>query len=138
MSAILKRTSFGLLRTNPKLTTNIKIVADSKDKVYLESIDADPLLTKSIYKGFEVTGGSYSRDLNRFYSQGAKVLPKSISYQVFEIDESVHIKDRYKDQYDFMYDLGMQPKNSRIYSEEFIMLATSSALNEPSFSSKTS
>ena len=123
MSAILKRTSFGLLRTNPKLTTNIKIVADSKDKVYLESIDADPLLTKSIYKGFEVTGGSYSRDLNRFYSQGAKVLPKSISYQVFEIDESVNIKDRYKDQYDFLYDLGMQPKNSRIYSEEFSMFA---------------
>ena len=119
MSAILKRTSFGLLRTNPKLTTNVKIVADSKDHVYLESIDADPLLTKSIYKGFEVTGGSYSRDLNRFFSQGSQLLPKSIAYLVFEKDESVEIKDRYKDQYDFLYEMGMQPKNSRIYTEEF-------------------
>ena len=119
MSAILKRTSFGLLRTNPKLTTNVKIVADSKDHVFLESIDADPLLTKSIYKGFEVTGGSYSRDLNRFFSQGSQLLPKSIAYTVFEKDESVEIKDRYKDQYDFLYDMGMSPKNSRIYTEEF-------------------
>jgi hypothetical protein len=119
MSRILKRTSFGLLRTNPKLTTNVKIVADSKDHVYLESIDADPLLTKSIYKGFEVTGGSYSRDLTRFFSQGSQLLPKSIAYFVFEKDESVEIKDRYKDQYDFLYETGMQPKNSKIYTEEF-------------------
>jgi hypothetical protein len=121
MADILKRTSFGLIRTNPKLTTNIKIVADSKNHVYLESIDADPLLSKSIYKGFEVTGGSYSRDLNRFYSQGAGLLPKSIAYLVKEKDQSTQIKDRYKDQYDFDYDMGMYPKNSRIYTEEFAM-----------------
>ena len=119
MSEILKLTSFGLVRTNPKLTTNVKIVADSKDKVYLESIDADPLLSKSIYKGFEVTGGSYSRDLNRFYSQGSSLLPKSIAYKTYEIDDSTGIKDRYKSQYDFTYAMGMTPKNSRLYTEEF-------------------
>jgi len=118
MSRILKRTSFGLLRTNPKLTTNIKIIADSKNKVYLESIDADPLLSKSTYKGFEVTGGSYSRDLKRFYNQGAP-LPKSIAYTLFEEDDSTDVKNRYNFQYDFTYAMGMQPKNSRIYTEEF-------------------
>ena len=121
MADILKRTSFGLIRTNPKLTTNIKIVADSKNRVFLESIDADPLLSKSIYKGFEVTGGSYSKDLNRFYSQGSGLLPKSIAYLVNEKDQSTQIKDRYKDQYDFEYDMGMYPKNSRLYTEEFAM-----------------
>jgi hypothetical protein len=118
MSKILKRTSFGLLRTNPKLTTNIKIITDSKDKVYLETFDADPLLTKSKYKGFEVTGGSYSWDLNRFYSQG-NLLPKSIAYTLFEEDESIDIKNKYNEQFDFTYAMGMQPKNSRIYKEEF-------------------
>ena len=118
MSRILKRTSFGLLRTNPKLTTNIKIIADSKNKVYLESIDADPLLSKSIYKGFEVTGGSYSRDLRRFYTQGS-TLPKSIAYTLFEEDDSTAVKNRYNTQYDFTYAMGMQPKNSRLYTEEF-------------------
>jgi hypothetical protein len=118
MSRILKRTSFGLLRTNPKLTTNIKIIADSKNKVYLESIDADPLLSKSIYKGFNVTGGSYSRDLKRFFTQGS-TLPKSIAYTLFEEDDSADVKNRYFTQYDFTYAMGMQPKNSRLYTEEF-------------------
>jgi hypothetical protein len=123
MSEILKRTSFGLIRTNPKLTTNIKIIADSNNRVLLESIDADPLLSKSIYKGFEVTGGSYSNDIRRFYNQGSTPLPKSIAYTVYEKDLSLQIKDRYQDQYDFTYCMGMQPKNSRLYPEEFSLFS---------------
>jgi hypothetical protein len=124
MAKILKRTSFSLLRTNPRLSTNIKIVADSRNKIYLESIDADPLLSKSIYKGFEISpNGSYSFDLRRFYSQSGNQLPKNIAYSVFEEDASVEIKDRYKNQYDFTYGYGMYPKNSKIYSEEFSLFA---------------
>jgi hypothetical protein len=121
---ILKRTSFGLLRTNPKLTTNIKVVADSKNKIYLESIDANPFLSKSIYKGFEVSGnGSYSYDLSRFYNQGSKLLPKNIAYSVFEEDDSTTVKNRFNQQYDFTYGYGMYPKNSQLYTEEFSLLA---------------
>ena len=124
MSKILKRTSFGLLRTNPKLTTNIKIIADSQDKVYLESFDADPLLSKSIYKGYQVSSeGSFSFDLKRFYSQTGGSIPKGIAYMLFEEDGSTQIKDRYKNQFDFTYGYGFFPKNSRIYSEEFSMFA---------------
>jgi hypothetical protein len=124
MSEILKRTSFSLLRTNPKLTTNIKIVADSKDKIYLESIDADPLLSKSIYKGYQISSsGSYSFDLKRFFSQSGNVMPKNIAYMLFEEDASLDIKDRYKNQFDFTYGYGMYPKNSRIYTEEFSLFA---------------
>jgi len=123
MSSILKRTSFGLLRTNPKLTTNIKIVSDSSNRVFLESFDADPYLSKSIYKRFEVTGGSYSNDLYRFYTQGSDILPKNIAYKLYERDDSSEIKSRYQDQYDFTYDMGMEPKNSRLYTEEFSMFA---------------
>ena len=122
MADILKRTSFGLLRTNPKLTTNIRIVADSNNRVFLESIDADPLLSKSIYKGFEVTGGTYARDIYRFYSQGTSLLPSSIAYLLKEKDESTEIQDRYKNQFDFdLYCMGMEPKISRLYPEEFSM-----------------
>ena len=99
MSRILKRTSFGLLRTNPRLTTNIKLVADTKNKIYLETIDADPILSKSIYKGFELSiSGSYSYDLKRFYSQNGNLLPVDIAYRVFEEDSSLNIKNRYKNQ----------------------------------------
>jgi hypothetical protein len=124
MPEILKRTSFGLLRTNPKLSTNIKIVADSRNKIYLETIDADPLLSKSIYKGYEVSSnGSYSFDLKRFYSQSGNQIPKNIAYMLFEEDASLEIKDRYKNQFDFTYGYGMYPKNSRIYPEEFAIFA---------------
>jgi hypothetical protein len=124
MSKILKRTSFGLIRTNPKLSTNIKIVADSKNKIYLESIDADPLLSKSIYKGFEISSaGSYSFDIKRFYSQTGNQVPPNIAYRVFEEDASTEVKDRYKNQYDFTYGYGMYPKNSKLYSEEFSLFA---------------
>ena len=122
MARILKRSSFGLLRTNPKLTTNIKIIGDSNNKVYLESIDADPILSKSKYKGYEVTGGSYFYDIHRFYDQG-NLLPKSIAYKLFEEDESNDIKQEYHRQFDFTYGYGMTPKISRIYDEELSLFA---------------
>ena len=124
MPGILKKTSFGLLRTNPKLTTNIKIVADSNDLIYLETIDANPDLTRSIFKGYKISpNGSYSYDLRRFYTQTGNPLPESIAYWVYEEDDSTVVKDRYKDQYDFTYGYGMSTKNSKIYSEEFSMFA---------------
>jgi hypothetical protein len=124
MSRILKRTSFGLVRTNPKLTTNIQIVADSKDHLYLETIDANPALSRSIYKGYPISSkNSYSYDLARFYSQnGNQVSPKD-AYFVHEKDESIEPKDRYKNQYDFTYCTGFYVKNSRIYDEEYAIFA---------------
>ena len=38
--------SFQLIRTNPKLTSNIKLVVDGADNLYLNSIAADPELAK--------------------------------------------------------------------------------------------
>lgn len=113
-----------MIRTNPRLTTNIKIVADSKNKIYLESINADPLLSKSIYKGYEISyNGSYSYDLKRFYSQNGNLLPADIAYTVYEEDASLEIKNRYNNQYDFTYGAGFSPKNSKLYTEEFSLFA---------------
>ena len=124
MSKILKRTSFGLIRTNPKLTTNIKIVADSKNLIYLESIDANPYLSRSIFKGYSISpNGSYSYDIKKFYSQSGVSIPESIAYSIYEEDDSTVVKDRYKNQYDFTYGFGTLPKNSKLYSEEYGMFA---------------
>lgn len=124
MAKILKRSSFGLIRTNPRLTTNIKLVADTNDKIYLESIDADPLLSKSIYKGFELKKeGQYSYDIKRFYSQNRSTLPEDIAYKVFEYDDSLLIKDQYNQQYDFTYCAGAYSKNSLLYKEEFAIFS---------------
>lgn len=120
MSQILKSSSFSLIRTNAKLTTNIKIIADSRDRVFLESFDANPILSQSQYKAFEVTGGNYSFDLNRFYSQGSLLSP-DIAFSTYEKDDSTQIKNNFSEQYDFFYAMGTQPKNSKLYNEELSM-----------------
>ncbi len=118
---ILKRTSFGLIRTNPRLSTNVKLVADSSDKLYLESIDSNPILSSSLYKGYEVQT-DYAQDLHRFFNQGG-VIPKNLLYEVYEEDGAISVKDRYKFQRDFTYALGSYPKNSKLYTEEFAAFA---------------
>ena len=52
---LLENTSFNILRVNPKLSTNTKIVVDSKGGLFLESFDADEELSKSRYKAFRVS-----------------------------------------------------------------------------------
>ena len=118
---ILKRTSFGLIRTNPRLSTNVKIVASSSDNLYLESIDSNPILSSSLYKGYGVQG-YYSQDLFNFFNQG-NAIPKNLLYEVYEEDGAISVKDRYKFQRDFTYALGSYPKNSKLYTEEFAVFA---------------
>jgi hypothetical protein len=118
---ILKRTSFGLLRTNPRLTTNVKLVADSTDNIYLETIDSNPLLNSSIFKKYS-TSSTYSQDLFTFFSQNGG-FPLNLVYEVFEEDGQISVKDRYKYQRDFTYAFGTYPKNSTLYSEEYAMFA---------------
>ena len=44
------KTSYSLLKTNPKLTGNIKMVVDSRGDIFIETIDAKPELTRNKYK----------------------------------------------------------------------------------------
>ena len=46
--------SFGLLRTNPKLTTNAKIVIDSSDNIFLSSFSATKNLSSGKFKRFKL------------------------------------------------------------------------------------
>jgi len=120
---ILQKTSFGILRTNPKLTSNVKLIADSKDTIYLESFSANSELSKSKYKGFKVSSASdYYFDLYRFYNQGSSVA-KETSFDLFERSNSLSISDRYGVQFDMNYAYGAEPKNSKLYPEEFSLLA---------------
>jgi len=121
MTQISKKSSFSLLRTNPRLTTNVKIVS-AGDKVYLDSINADSVLANSKYKKFDVTGGMYSYDIYNFYNRDGK-LPVNLAYKVFEKFSYATPKAQYSDQYDFEYCAGAYTKNSALYNEEFAMFA---------------
>ena len=51
--------SFSILRTNVGLTTNVKIIIDSKYNLYLESIDSAPELSMSRFKKVQFSKDNY-------------------------------------------------------------------------------
>ena len=120
---ILDKTSFGILRTNPKLTSNVKLISDSKDCLYLESFNANEELSKSKYKGYKVSSrGDYYFDLYSFYNQSSPTTNET-AFQLFQRDDTNSIKELYGLQYDPFYAYGTESKNSKLYDEEFSLLA---------------
>ena len=117
---LLENTSFNILRVNPKLSTNTKIVVDSKGGLFLESFDADEELSKSRYKAFRVSSKTtYDHDLARFY----KNTPNDIIFKVQRDSSDLSVLDDFSKQYEFNYTLGAEAVNSISYDEEFGILA---------------
>jgi hypothetical protein len=119
---LIDNTSFGLIRTNPKLTTNVKLVVDSKYNMYLESFDANSELSKSKYKANRVSNqSSYEYDLSKFYRYGET--PSEITHDVYRKFSDLNIKADYSEQFEFQYNYGATSINSKEYDEEFGILA---------------
>jgi hypothetical protein len=112
-------TSFGLVRTNPKLTGNVKLVVDSSQNLYFESIEANAELAKDKYKAYPIDPTSqHDSNLYRFFSNGNT--PESI---VFSVKTNVALdstSSNFADQYDFSeYFSGARYCISKNYSEKF-------------------
>jgi hypothetical protein len=59
-----------LLRTNPKLSTNAKLVVNSNGNMFIESIDATKELASVEYKKFSLNkDGQWAYDLQKFFKQ---------------------------------------------------------------------
>jgi hypothetical protein len=118
-----RNVSFQLLRTNPKLTTNIKLTVDSDGGLWLNSINANEQLADQKYKRFAINeNSSHEINLHRFYDNGKT--PASIAYQVGStIGRNAVAKDL-KDQFDFdLYTSGAKYLTSRQYAEKFSYFA---------------
>jgi hypothetical protein len=113
--------SFMLMRTNPKLSGNIKLIVDSKSSMYLESINANNELSDAKYKKNKISpNGSYSVDLKKYFS----TLTPELLYEVGQTDNQyLNTKRTFKEQYDFFYGYGVSQLNSKFYDEEFSILA---------------
>jgi hypothetical protein len=55
--------SFSLLRTNVGLTSNVKVICDSKYNLYLESIDSVPELNITKLKKFQFSKNNFYDEL---------------------------------------------------------------------------
>ena len=110
--------SFALVRTNPKLTTNTKLMYNGKS-LYMESYASSPLLNRMEYKNVSVkSNGTYNKDIASFL-RGSGMQAYNV-YQNFSDDV---ISDSYDNQFETMYWCGAEYIDSSFYTEEIGFVA---------------
>ena len=110
-----------LLRTNPKLTGNIKITIDSNQDIWLNSIDANIELSSNRFKKFKISkDGSYAYDIRKLLDNG-RIDSKTL-YTLNNKDNS-SVKTNISEQYNTFYWSGCEYFPSLIYDEEFSCFA---------------
>lgn len=108
--------SFQIIRTNPRLTTNVKIVVNSDDNIYLESFNSSKELSDQKYKHVLLNRECLIEDeMPKFYDS----LPKKIAFSPkSELDVDV-MYDAYENQFDNTYYSGANEVEDQWYEEEF-------------------
>ena len=118
---LLDKASYSILRTNPRLTGNVKLLSNGNN-IYLESFSANDRLSASSFKGFKVDGKStYDNDVYNFFQQGQ--FPKDLAYDVFQEFEDVSVLSDYANQYEMFYSSGARAVASESYNENIAILS---------------
>ena len=115
--------SFQLVRTNPKLTGNVKLTINEAGKMWLDSINANLELAKDDYSRFPIDPDhSLAANIYRFFKNGET--PNEIIFGLSEkVDTSKTSKDL-KDQFDFSnYFSGIKYFPSNKYEERLSYFA---------------
>lgn len=115
--------SFSLIKTNPKLSGNVKITTDTNGDIWLNSFDANEELSKSEYKRFPIsTNSTYPRDLYSFFKNG--LTPPEVVFDLYQLDDQyLNNKTEYAQQFDNFYNYGVTALNSKFYDEDYAFLA---------------
>tara|TARA_B100000768_G_scaffold116907_1_gene108195 strand:- start:7639 stop:12429 length:4791 start_codon:yes stop_codon:yes gene_type:complete len=115
-----KSRSFALLRTNPKLTSNVKLITDEGGDIYLSSIKASRTLAQSEYQKYPISdSGEYCRDIAQFYGR----LSKDERYQVGREFTDLGISADYSAQYENLYNYGASFNYTKVYDEQYRIFA---------------
>ena len=65
------KSSFGVLRANPRISGNLKITVDSSENLWLNSIDSNDEMSKNQYKGFRISNNyNFAQDVYQFFDSG--------------------------------------------------------------------
>ena len=116
----VNKSSFALLRTNPKLTANIKLTVNSEDQIFLSAFAADKILSESQYQSYELNSkGSYSEDVAKFF----RGVSSSTAYKVARKHSDFTPYEEYSFQYEQQYNYGASFNSSKVYDEQYKILA---------------
>ena len=109
--------SFGLLRTNVGLTTNIKVMIDTNYKFSLDSIESDPNLSFDKFKKVSFTKDNYYDELIPYFY---KNLPADIAFSIKYDNDVDTMSNDFRNQYDELYSYGARNiVNNKNYTEEY-------------------
>ena len=112
--------SFGILRTNPKLTTNVKLVINSNGSIYMDSMEANNALANTSFKKVPINPSStYSLDVSRFYNE----LPVNLRYEILRKDSDLSVFANYAKQYEVQYQYGASFNSTKLYDEQYKFFA---------------
>ena len=116
----IENKSFALLRTNPKLTTNIKLIVDSNELMYFSAFKANKELSKVEFQKYPIkSSGSFSSDIAKFY----KNIPNSLRYQTLKKYSDLSIYSDYSNQYETQYQYGATQNVTKLYDEQYRLFA---------------
>lgn len=105
-----------LLRANPALTTNYKLIVDTSYNLYLESYDSNIELSNNKYKKFIINSESFlSERLATFYYG----LPTDVAFEVKNVIKSDTLQTDFSLQYDDIYYSGPRLIENKSYQEQF-------------------
>jgi len=112
--------SFVLLRTNPKLTSNSKLLVNSNGDLFLSSFRANKELSKIEYQKYEVkSSGIYSIDIANFYRN----LPLTQRYETLRASSDITLFSEYEFQYEDQYQYGAIQNTTKLYDEQYKIFA---------------
>ena len=112
--------SFQLLRTNPALTANIKIVVGSDYKLYLESFDTNKQLLDQKYKHFLISKNHlYEEQLVNFFDG----LTSQLAFDVKYDSDNTTVFTTYDKQFDDIYWSGAKAVEDNWHKEDYEYLA---------------
>ena len=108
-----------LVRANPKLSTNVKLMTDG-NFVMLESFDACKEISISKFKNFKTYSKTiYNNDVCKFW----KKLDKTFAYSILQEHDDISIKTSYDKQYETFYWSGCEYIDSLQYDQAYGILA---------------
>lgn len=109
--------SFSILKTNVGLTTNTKVMVDSGNRMFLESIDSNVELSNLSYKKFEFNKDSLYDEVLSLY---ANKIPSDILFDVKYDSDNSNMYTSFHNQVDDLYQMGARNiYNNKGYDEEY-------------------
>lgn len=113
--------SYALLRTNPKLTGNVKVVVDSKNDIYLDTFKVSQTLSQKKYRHIKVSSSDYYglNLMSKF-----KDIPTTDFYKIEDKCYSLFTPAQtYDGEFYDIYRMGVKTNDDKMYSENYSMFA---------------